>query len=82
MTRMSNFSGFESPTRSISRSCSARSSLAWRASGIERHFVDEQRAVVGQLEAADARGDGAGERALHVAEQLGLDEALGNAPRR
>ena len=34
-----------------------RSSLACSGSGIRRHFVDEQRAAVGQLEAADAAVD-------------------------
>ncbi len=34
-TRMSTFIGFDSPTRSTSRSCSARSSLAWSGSDID-----------------------------------------------
>ena len=38
-------------------------------------LVQEERAAVGQLEAADAPGDGAGERPLLVAEELALDEA-------
>ena len=38
------------------------------------HLVEEDRAAVGQLEAADAPLDRAGERALDVAEQLALDE--------
>ncbi len=40
-------------------------------------LVEEERAAVGQLEAADAPGDGAGEGALLVAEQLALDEPGG-----
>ena len=42
-------------------------------------LVEEQRAAVGQLEAADAVALGVGERALHVAEQLALEHALGEA---
>ena len=41
-------------------------------------LVEEQRAAVGQLELAAAIGDRAGERALHVPEQLALDQLLGN----
>ena len=39
-------------------------------------FVEEQRAAVGLLEAADALLVGAGERALLVSEQLGLEQVL------
>jgi len=56
MTRMSNLTGRESPTRSICRSCSARSSWP-AATATSPDFVDEQRAVVRELEAADARVD-------------------------
>ena len=41
-------------------------------------LVEEQRAAVGFLELADALVDGAGERALLVAEQDALDEVLGD----
>ena len=47
---------------------------------VERHvgdFVQEQRAAVGELEAADAVALGVGERALDVPEQLALEHALG-----
>ena len=47
----------------------------------QRHqadFIDEERAAMRQLEAADACRHGAGERALGVAEQLGLGQRLGN----
>ena len=47
----------------------------------ERHqgdFVDEQRAAVGEFEAADARVHGAREGALRVPEEFGLGERLGN----
>ena len=45
----------------------------------QRHvadLVEEERAPVGELEAADAIGLRVGERALHVAEQLALEHAL------
>ena len=45
----------------------------------ERHvgdLVEEQRALVGELEAADPIGLGVGERAAHVAEQLALEDAF------
>ena len=41
-------------------------------------FVEEQRALVRLLEASLPVADGAGERAAHVAEQLGLEQRLGN----
>ena len=41
-------------------------------------FVEEQRAFVRLLDAALAVADGAGERAADVAEQLGLEQRLGN----
>ena len=47
--------------------------------GLQAHvhfgdFVEQQRAAVGLLEFADAAGDGAGEGALFVAEQLGFEQ--------
>ena len=47
----------------------------------QRHvadLVEEQRAAVGRLEQADVRAGRAGEGALDVAEQLGLEQLLGN----
>ena len=41
-------------------------------------LVEEERAPVGQLEEADPPGDGAGEGALLVAEELALDQPLGD----
>ena len=41
-------------------------------------LVEEQRAALGDLEAALAGGDRAGERALLVAEQFGLEQLGGN----
>src|SRR5262249_5650106 len=39
-------------------------------------FVEEEGAVVRELEPTGTRRDGAGERALHVTEELGLEESL------
>ena len=41
-------------------------------------LVEEERAAVGELELAAPVGDRAGERAAHVAEQLALDQLLGD----
>ena len=41
------------------------------------HLVEEQRAAAGLLEAPRPGGHRAGEGALHVAEQLGLEQGLG-----
>ena len=43
------------------------------------NLVEEQRAALGHLEAADAVGLGVGERAADVAEQLALEDAFGHA---
>jgi hypothetical protein len=50
--------------------------LGLRARAHVADFVEEQRAAVGLLEAADALLVGAGERALLVAEQLRLEQVL------
>jgi hypothetical protein len=42
------------------------------------HFVQENRAAVGQLELAAARAGRAGERALLVPEQFGFEQFRGN----
>ena len=66
------------PTRSTPRSCRTRSSFTCAA---ERHvadLVEEEGAAVGLLEAAPvAPLVRAGEGALLVAEQLALEERLG-----
>ena len=70
---------FDDPSRSNSPVSMTRSSFGLLA---ERHvgdLVEEERAAVGELEAADAIDLGVGERALHVAEELGLEHALGHA---
>ena len=68
----------ESPTRSNSRSCSTRSSFICSAALIVPDFVEEERAFVRLLEASLAVADGAGERAAHVAEELGFEQRFGN----
>ena len=48
---------------------------------VERHLADlveKERALVRQLEAADLARDGAGERALFVAEELAFEQPGGN----
>ena len=44
-------------------------------------LVEEERALVGQLEEALLGVDGAGEGALHVAEEVRLQEVVGQAAR-
>ena len=63
------------PRRSKRRSWSARSSLPWSGELELADLVEEERAAARELEAADARRDGAGEGAALVAEELALDEA-------
>ena len=60
------------------RSSRTRSSLAWVRDGHLADFVEQEGAVLGQLEAAGAALDGAGEGAFLVAEELALDQRLGN----
>ena len=66
------------PSRSISRSCRARSSLGCRSSGSLADFVEKQRALVRQFQPADLARDGSGECALLVAEEFALEQAGGN----
>ena len=75
--RTSTGASCDEPTRSNSPVSSTRRSLACRVSGDVGDLVQEQRAAVGQLEAPDAVGLGVGECALHVAEQLALEDAFG-----
>jgi len=42
------------------------------------NFVEEERAAIGEFEAADFLADGAGEGAALVAEQFGFEQAAGN----
>jgi hypothetical protein len=65
------------PRRSNSRSCSTRSNFDLRAEVDVADLIEEERSTLGHLEAAFLPGVGAGERALLVAEQLRLDERIG-----
>ena len=56
----------------------ARSSLACRRVIHLADFVEQQRAAIGLLELADAAGDGAGEGALFMAEQLAFQQIFRN----
>ena len=66
----------DEPTRSISPDLQHAQQLGLLAIGNVADFVEEERAAVRQLEAADAIGLGVGERAFHVAEELALEHAL------
>ena len=58
------------PSGMNSRSWITRSSLACVSSGMVADLVEEDRAVVGELEKAFCRIHGAGKRAFDVAEQV------------
>ena len=64
------------PRRRSLRSSRTRSSLAWVATRHLADLVEQERAAVGQLEAAGAALEGAGERALLVAEDFAFDQAF------
>ena len=64
------------PSRSNSPVCSTRSSFACAAAGEVAELVEEQRAAIGRLETPGARAR-AGEGAGLGAEELGLDQLLG-----
>ncbi len=65
------------PIGTTSRSCSARSSLAWRSSGISAISSSSNVPPFGGAEEALATGGGAGEGALLMAEQHRLEHRLG-----
>ena len=77
-TRMSTDCSRWPPSGRNDRSCSTRSSLACVDRRHLGDLVEEQRAAVRQLERARPPRDRAGERALLVAEQLGLEQRVGN----
>ena len=77
-TRTSTCSDCVPPTRSNCFSSSARRILACSAERQVADLVEEERAAMRQLEAARLARGGAGERALLVAEQLRLEQRLGN----
>lgn len=70
MMRMLTGTGFEPPTRSISRLLDGAQQLGLQADVHFGNLVEQQRTAVGFLELADTAGDGAGERALLVTEQF------------
>ena len=70
----------EEPTRSNSPVSSTRRSLPCWESGHVADLVEEERAAVGELEAADAVDARVGEGALDVAEELALEDALRDPP--
>ena len=78
ITRTSTLIVRAEPSRSTSPSCSTRSTLACVFGAHVADFVEEDRAAVGLLELADLLLGGAGERPFLVAEQLRLDQLLGN----
>ncbi len=78
ITRTSTLIVRADPSRSTSPSCSTRRTLACVFGAHVADFVEEDRAVVGLLELADLLLGRAGERALLVAEQLRLDQLLGD----
>ena len=68
------------PTRSKACSWRARRSLTWRLAETSPNLVEEERAPVGELEAAEALLHRPGERPPLVAEELGLEEGVGERP--
>ena len=66
------------PAARSSRSSSTRRSFTWTVSRQVADLVEEDRRLVGQLEAADLPRQRAGEGALLAAEELALDERGGN----
>ena len=76
MTRTSMRVGCDSPTRSNSRSCSTRSSLVCSVGLIVPTSSRKSVPRCACSKRPDALADGAGERAAHVAEQLGLEQRL------
>ena len=75
MMRTSTLTGSLEPTRSNVFSCKHAQQLGLHLQADVADLVEEQRAAVGQLEAADLVAVGAGERALDVAEQLAFQQA-------
>jgi hypothetical protein len=77
-TRMSSATGFLPPTRSTSRSCSTRSSLACSPSGISEISSSSRVPPLACSNLPGLRRLGAGEGALLVAEQGGFEQVVGN----
>ena len=78
MTRMSTFTGLRAADAVDLALLQGAQQLGLQAPVHLGDFVEQQRAAVGLLELADAAGDRAGEGALLVAEQLALQQVLGD----
>ena len=78
ITRTSIGTGLLAPTGITCRCSSAVSSLGWRWSGRLPISSRNRRAAIGRLHAADAVAARVGEGALHMAEQLGFEQILGD----
>ena len=76
-TRTSTGMGSLPPTRRIVALLERAQELRLQRRGSSPISSRKQRAAVGRLEQAAPGGDGAGERAALVAEQLGLEQRLG-----
>ena len=77
-TRVSTFNGRSAPTGCTVCASSTRSSFACDRERQLAELVEEQRAAARLDERALAIALGAGERALHVAEQVRVDQLLGD----
>ena len=73
-TRTSTWIGLAPPIRVTTPSCSTRSTLAWAASDMSPISSRNSVPPSACSNLPGPIGDGAGERALHVAEQLALDQ--------
>ena len=80
ISRTSILIGLVPPTGMISRSWSARSSFTCVAGRHLPDLVEEEGAAVRHREEAFLVAHGAGEGALHVAEEVRLEQVLGRAP--
>ncbi len=77
ITRTSICTGRVPPTRSNSRSCSTRSSLACKGRSQLADFIQKYGAAVGHFQFAFFLRHGAREGALLVAEQLAFEQGFG-----
>ena len=76
-TRRSTCTGAAEPSATTCPSCSTRSSLAWLAERQVADLVEQQRPLVGAADQAGPVLARVGEGAPAVAEQLALDQRLG-----
>ncbi len=78
MTRTSTLIVWLSPTRSNSRSCKRAEELCLQRAAHRPDFIEEERAFVRLFEASLARTDCASERPADMAEELRLQQGLGD----